>query len=714
MIRNYWGPTIRVLWLSVCASLVVAAQSPETLARTLRTKPSVAVRASLAQYAKAHPKDQNGAVALLALAVNDIEAKTPERAIPTLRSLDKRLPAIAPYANLFLAQAYFDSQQYAEAAKVAATVQQQPLLTRALAIATKSSIQIGAAENAIKLLRSRYSLLDQPLGEHLLAQALEAAGDTQAAGLGYRSVYSKYPKSDQAEEAGKALQRLQISLNAAERYERGQKLLDAGNGALAKTELQAALPELTGQDRELARVRIGAAQYLARDSQGALRYLRELKVTSPEADAERLYYAISAARRGKEYAAMEALAKEFSNKYKDSRWRVEAFTTIGNQFLVDDEMDQALKYFAMCADSTSDSSQISYCQWKIAFAAYRDRRADAFQQLSKLVEISPSAPQTSAALYFMGRLSETKDPTAAKSFYLRISENFPNHYYAVLARTRLQEPSLRKVVAQPAFSTLAFPKAAPESFEIDPETKVRIDRARLLSIAGLDDYAERELRYHGRQGGPAHVVAMSLAELATRQGQYDRGVRFIKGIFPSYLYVPLDRAPIDFWKLAYPMPFREDLEKYSRSQGLDPYLVAGLIRQESEFNPKAVSRVKAQGLMQVMPSTGRELARKLGIKPYSVARLQEPKVSLQMGTYHFKNWLDAENGQIEVTLAAYNAGKSRADRWLAKGKYSEPAEFVECIPFTETREYVQAVIRNADLYRRLYGVTSRNVSVSSN
>ena len=110
--------------------------------------------------------------------------------------------------------------------------------------------------------------------------------------------------------------------------------------------------------------------------------------------------------------------------------------------------------------------------------------------------------------------------------------------------------------------------------------------------------------------------------------------------------------------------------------------------------------------MQVMPATGRELSRKLGIKPYSTPRLLEPQVSLQMGTYHFKQWLDAEKGQVEVTLAAYNAGKTRADRWSKNGPFQEPSEFIEMIPFTETREYVQSVLRNADVYRRLYGGTA--------
>ncbi len=714
MKRNSLGPTIRVLWLSFTFAFLAVAQTPETLARNYREKPTTASRAALEKYALTHAKNQNGALALLSLAVTDIEANRPAQAIPNLLKAEKRLPALSNYVNLFLAQAYYDNQQYDEAMKAAAQVQDQPLLTRAVAIATRSSLKNGKASESLKLIRSKYTMLEQPLGELLLSLALESSGDFPAAGLGFRSVYSKYPRSPQATEAEQGLQRLQIALTPDERFVRGNGLLEAGQGTPARIEFEAALSGLSGEDLELAKVRIGAARYNARESTAALQYLQSLKVSSVEADAERIYYAIASARRAKDFTTMEALTKNLTAKYKDSRWWVESFVTIGNQYIVDGDTPQSVKYFARCADSSADSRLLSYCAWKVAFDSYFQRRADAYQKLNTFVERFPAAPQTSGALYYLGRLAEPKDPVTAKSFYLRINESFPNHYYGVLARERLDEAKFRNVTAQSAYPSLAFPTVEVSSFEADQEVKQRTTRAQQLATAALDNYAEQELRHYSRSGGPAPIVAMQLASLASKQGKHDRGIRLIKGTFPGYLYVPFDSAPSEFWKLAYPMPYREGIEKHARSQGLDPFLVAGLIRQESEFNPRALSRVKAHGLMQVMPATGRDIARRLGIKPFTTSRLFEPDVSLQMGTFHFKDWLKASNGQIEVTLAAYNAGKSRADRWLAKGNYREPSEYVENIPFTETREYVQAVIRNADLYRRLYGVNSKNVRVSQN
>jgi soluble lytic murein transglycosylase len=130
--------------------------------------------------------------------------------------------------------------------------------------------------------------------------------------------------------------------------------------------------------------------------------------------------------------------------------------------------------------------------------------------------------------------------------------------------------------------------------------------------------------------------------------------------------------------------------------------VASLIRQESEFNPAAVSPANAMGLMQLLPHVGRNLAKELRISHFSSDQLLQPATNLQLGTRYFKQVVDHYDGQIAYALAAYNAGENRVAEWRASGTYRDTEEFVESIPFTETREYVQAILRNAVLYRLLY------------
>jgi peptidoglycan lytic transglycosylase len=180
-----------------------------------------------------------------------------------------------------------------------------------------------------------------------------------------------------------------------------------------------------------------------------------------------------------------------------------------------------------------------------------------------------------------------------------------------------------------------------------------------------------------------------------------QALRAMKATAGNYLGLPLDKAPRRYWEMLFPLPYRRELEAAARRERVDPFLLAGLIRQESEFNPGALSSANAYGLTQVRPGTGRQFARKAGVPRFTPRQLFQPATSLKIGSAVFRAMLD-QYGQVEQTLAAYNAGPRRMAEWAAWGTYREPAEFIEMIPFTETREYVEAVLRNADIYRRLY------------
>lgn len=707
MTTRGWASIIPVLWLSLSlAAQAALAQTPEALARTLREKPSPAAKSALAQYAKVHAKEQNGALADLALAFHELEAKAPDRALALLKTLEGRLPKLRDYVQFFEAQSLAALERQKDAAKAALAVTNSPVETRAVALAVTALGQSGGAAQALEQVRARLTRLEAPLGTLALGEALEATGDAAGAAAAFKSVYVKYPRAAEAQAASHGMDRLGVALSAEERFTRGNVLLELNDGAAARVEFQAAAAGLTGEERSLALVRAAAGQFKAGMSASALTTLEGLEATG-EADAERLYWAVQAARRGRQYVAMKALGQKLIRAHQTSRWRAEALLTIANQEMLDEEAGQPQRYFEACAATQVESLTVAHCAWRVAFAAHLARRPDAFSLLTAFVNKYSASPHVSAAVYYLGRLSESKSITDAASYYLRASTSFPNHYYGVLARARLTAAAFRNITAQPAYEDARFAAPPAANFEPDAETKLRAERAQMLTSAGLDDYAERELRFHLRGGGPAHLVAQSLAQLASRKGDHGRAVRLIKGLFPGYLALPIDKAPAAFWKLAYPMPYRESLERYARSHDLDPFLVAGLIRQESEFNPRAISRSKALGLMQVMPATGRELAKKTGVSRFTNAMLFDPEVSLKFGTYHFRKWLDAEQGRIEVTLAAYNAGKTRADRWIKRHEFREPAEFIETIPFLETRDYVQSVLRNADFYRRLYGAPAR-------
>ncbi len=234
-----------------------------------------------------------------------------------------------------------------------------------------------------------------------------------------------------------------------------------------------------------------------------------------------------------------------------------------------------------------------------------------------------------------------------------------------------------------------------------PDDNLRVARARLLSNGALADMAVRELQAAASQEGGSWAPP-EMARVYQDGGRYDRGIEIMKRTTPNYFAVDIPDLPRPYWEALFPRAYWSDLRKYSVANGLDPFLVASLIRQESEFNAGALSRANAVGLMQLLPKTGKTVAKQVKLKGYHAPLLFTPAVNLQLGTRYFKDMVDKYNGQFEYALAAYNAGSDRVSDWLGEGHYRDPQEFVESIPFTETREYVQAILRNANVYRRLY------------
>jgi soluble lytic murein transglycosylase len=156
-----------------------------------------------------------------------------------------------------------------------------------------------------------------------------------------------------------------------------------------------------------------------------------------------------------------------------------------------------------------------------------------------------------------------------------------------------------------------------------------------------------------------------------------------------------------YWKILFPQQYWSSIEQQASKNGLDPYMVASLIRQESEFNPGAISPANAFGLMQLLPSVGRSIAREEGIRHFNEVELLNPETNIRLGSRYLKQTLDKFDGQAPYAFAAYNAGDSRVTDWQSIGKYHGMDEFVESIPFTETRDYVQAILRNESIYRAL-------------
>jgi soluble lytic murein transglycosylase len=173
---------------------------------------------------------------------------------------------------------------------------------------------------------------------------------------------------------------------------------------------------------------------------------------------------------------------------------------------------------------------------------------------------------------------------------------------------------------------------------------------------------------------------------------------------PSAATASIKSIPLVYWRILFPEPWWETIKTESAKNNLDPYLVASLIRQESEFNPSAVSRANACGLMQLLPSVGKSMAHQEGMKNFQSFQLFDPATNIRLGTRYLRQTLDKFGGVTEFALAAYDAGDERVTEWQAAGPYQGIDEFVESIPFTETREYVESILRNKETYKAIDAV----------
>jgi soluble lytic murein transglycosylase len=250
--------------------------------------------------------------------------------------------------------------------------------------------------------------------------------------------------------------------------------------------------------------------------------------------------------------------------------------------------------------------------------------------------------------------------------------------------------------------TSAAAKAAPAAPRTDAWPKEPgLYRAHLLTDLGLDGLALEESKAVGAKVDRKAGRALEAVVLA-RKGQYRDSVLAIRDAFTSLGGPFQATVPQEARRLYYPIAFEETIRSAAKTNRLPVSLVYGVIRQESAFDLRARSRAGAQGLMQVMPATGRELAGKLGL-PYNADTLYDPAVNVQLGTNYLRHVLGMFDDNLELSLAGYNGGPYRIKRlWNEFGSAGEVDRFVESLNLSEPITYVKRILVLSDSYRQLY------------
>lgn len=220
----------------------------------------------------------------------------------------------------------------------------------------------------------------------------------------------------------------------------------------------------------------------------------------------------------------------------------------------------------------------------------------------------------------------------------------------------------------------------------------------LTALSSMRD-AFNEIRRNMKRENMKYAHAL-LADIHHAAGNEVLMYGSLRKAWPQLATVEQDSVPLYFFRMYYPVKYGEEIEEYSKKMNLDPALVRGLILQESYYNPEARSRVGATGLMQLMPPTAKEHARRLKI-PFAASRLENPEVNVRLGTYHLRMLINLFRGNTYLAIAAYNAGQGNVGKWKRAAPGKPTDELLESIPFQETRNYVKRVTILRSTYSRL-------------
>lgn len=681
-----------------------------TLSRALKQEknPGAAYR-RLGAFAKRYSKEELGARAALALGYYDFNQG---RYAEARRWLDaaKSETLLADYVLFWSAQVDRNLGNLSAALDQLESLRRDyprsvmgPLALQALGEAAMAADQ---PQRALTAFAESQDLEKNPKLLFLRAQAYEQSGDKIAAAGDYLSVYDNFPLSTSAQEAGEKAKYLQGALGdsfpkptVAQRLVRAGILFDAHHWQDAQNAYTEALPDLVGSDQELAQLRIA---YSGEQLGGNAAALASLQPQTPEVDAERLYYLSQAYRSASDETNMLAAVSQASARAPQSAWTERALFATGNYYWVLLDRDKAANYYQQVVDRFPQSADAIDAQWRVLWASYMGHRDDAASLLTKFLTSYPNSTYTPDALYWLGRLAQGAGQAAeGRAYYKKLQQRYPNNYFTVQAAAHLRALKRGSAASLPLLDAIAPLTRGPQVGAAEaPEALPWVQRSIALETIAFDDSAMLELRA-AYDATHSPMLQLAIARADTNGEHYGGAIVALRIIYPELESRRFADVPHEVWMLSFPMPYAQPIRSAARRMRLDPMLVAGLIRQESAFEKDAHSTSNAFGLMQLLPKTAAPLSHRIRMR-YSEERLFDPPYNLRLGTLYFSDLLKTFHS-AEAALAAYNAGDDRVTLWQTGQNYAELPEFVESIPFSQTRQYVEIIMRNATIYRQLYG-----------
>ena len=686
----------------------VASADLKAMAQQLLQARTPQAYAGVEAYAAKHKDDEAAPLAWLALGYAHLLDSDYDKALAAWRNTQPLAPLLGDVLDYLHASAYQGNKDPKSVITVLSSFEQRypdsVLRHDAALLYANALTATGDAKQAISFLERHRAPLRAET-EFALGRAYQGAEQRDKAAAVYSRIYYEMPLTPEADIINSDLKSFTADATYDARFNRADLLLKGRRYAQAAAELTALAEQAPESKLTTVLGEQGVALYRDRKRDAAQKVLEQVLKSgraAREARAQAYYVLAEIAREKDDTPRYLELLDQLRAEAPESPWLQETLFSAANMYLLKKDYETAILYYAEVAQRGRRGSHSARSHWKAAWLSYRIGRTDDARRLfEEHLKLYPLSDEVPAALYWRGRVAEAdNDLPLARGCYAKLSDFYRNYYYALLARERMEKIGVENMATPPYVARLPRPAQPPQTWD-SPDDNLRSRRAELLANAGLFDFAVKELQAAANGSPPWQAAAV--AQMYAEAGNYRLAIETLKRAVPGYFTADIERLPRPVWELLFPRAYWDDLKKHAESNHLDPFLVASLVRQESEFAPAAISRANAVGLMQLLPKVGRSMAREEKLHNYSTEQLVQPATNLQLGTRFFRHMVERYNGQVEYALAAYNAGEDRVAEWRnTGGAFRDMAEFVESIPFTETRQYVQAIIRNMMVYRLLY------------
>ena len=632
--------------------------------------------------------------------------------------------SLADYAVFYQASALSQSSRLQDAAVVlqdfAARFPRSHLRDQALAWRASALLESKQAQQAIDALSAEPETRKQPALALLLGQACMQAQEPVDAANVFQDVYYNFPVSAQAQAAGDALQALRTQLGAAypapddeSKMTRAEALFKAGRYADALKEYSELLKDEPASPM-VPRWQLAQARCLLhlRRSADALQALFT-HFPSPELEAQRLALLVHVHAQQADALAITQDLAQLETSYANFPAYADALSAAGMFYYRQLNWQESARDYRRLYELFPQNDHLREDGWRLAWCDYLLGDPKTSDVISQYLMQFPDSPRAPAALYWLGRIQEQQGAIAeARALYALLVKRFVHSYYAPQAAARLTAMRTRQGSLAGPNDSAAAPLAAALIPVLAPPvvpqglaclSTAPSDNARpalILQALDLQSLEEEFLKAALAGDNPPAELRLLLAEIYAAQNNPAGALFGALKTAPAYAQMEFSDLPGEVWDFLYPHAYWKLIQRQARLNHLDPYLVMGLVRQESGFSARALSVANAIGLMQILPETAAHSSRPSRTRR-AARRLYDPTYNVQVGCAYLAGLMKDFDGRPELALAAYNAGDFRVKDWIRKYSSRDPGMFLESIPIPATRTYVELVLRDAGIYRQL-------------